>query len=103
VPKNNISVEVVYGLADRQVLLNIKVPAGTTVYEAVRQSDIVKHFPDADIDNARMGIYSKAIADPRQHVLKEGDRVEIYRPLIIDPKEARRRRADAARSERATS
>ena len=101
--KQTITVEVVYGLPDHQVLLSFQVPPGTTAYEAVRKSDIVKHFPDINIDNVKMGIFSKIIADPKQHKLAEGDRVEIYRPLIVDPKEVRRRRAAEVRSRRVNS
>jgi putative ubiquitin-RnfH superfamily antitoxin RatB of RatAB toxin-antitoxin module len=86
-----ISIEVVYALPEKQVLLSLEVPAGTTLGEAIEQSGIKKEFPDMLVDPARLGIFSvKAGLDD---ILRAGDRVEIYRPLIADPKEARRKRA----------
>lgn len=98
--KKIINVEVTYGLPERQVLLALKVADGTTALEAVHQSDIAKHYPEADVANAPMGIFSSLIANPKEYVLKEGDRVEIYRPLTLDPKEARLRRASESQSRR---
>lgn len=101
--KKTITVEVVYGLPQHQVLLSLKVPLGTTALEAVHQSDIAEHFPAIDMSTAKMGIFSNTMSDPASYTLKEGDRVEIYRPLTADPKEVRRRRAAEARSRRADS
>jgi putative ubiquitin-RnfH superfamily antitoxin RatB of RatAB toxin-antitoxin module len=89
-----IRVEVAYGTAERQVLLEVEVPVGTTVLDAIERSGILDQFPDFDIDTARLGIFSESV-DP-EATLSEHDRVEIYRPLLIDPKEARRRRAKPA-------
>lgn len=86
-----IKVEVAYARSERQLILPVNVPVGTTALEAVRQSGIGKQFAEIDPDAARLGIFGKAIK-PGQ-VLTEGDRVEIYRPLKADPKEARRARA----------
>ncbi len=84
-------VEVAYAKRDEQVLLTVKVPEGTTVKEAVERSGIADRFPEINLAKARMGIFGKvAKADA---VLREGDRVEIYRPLIADPKEVRKKRA----------
>lgn len=97
VAERGISVEVAYALPGRQRIIRLAVPAGTTMLEAVRLSRIVEHFPGLDIDNSTMGIFGKAVATPAERVLLEGERVEIYRPLIADPKEARKQRAAKAR------
>jgi putative ubiquitin-RnfH superfamily antitoxin RatB of RatAB toxin-antitoxin module len=88
-----IAVEVVYGNAERQKLIALDVAAGTTVYDAAEQSNMVRYFPELDLPNATMGIFSRVVAKPREQLIKAGDRVEIYRPLSIDPMEARRARA----------
>jgi putative ubiquitin-RnfH superfamily antitoxin RatB of RatAB toxin-antitoxin module len=88
--KARISVEVVYALPERQVLLPLSVAAGTTVHEAIEQSGIAQYFPGLDA-RGRFGIFGRRVK--RDAVLKEGDRIEIYRPLIVDPKDSRRRRA----------
>lgn len=90
---DKIRVEVAYALPDRQQIIGLDVAPGTTALEAVRMSGIDKRFPDLDIENADMGIFAKAVARPAEQVLAEGDRVEIYRPLIADPKEVRKQRA----------
>ena len=97
-----IGVEVVYGLPQRQKLIALEVPEGCTALEAVERCGIVDAFPEIDTKTAKMGIFSKPIADPASHALRHGDRVEIYRPLLIDPKEMRRRRAEEAKARRET-
>lgn len=97
----NIKVEVAYALPDKQAIVEVDVPVGTTAIEAVRLSGIAGRFEDIDIENARLGIFSKAAAHTL--VLKAGDRVEIYRPLIADPKEVRKARAAAAKERRAAT
>jgi putative ubiquitin-RnfH superfamily antitoxin RatB of RatAB toxin-antitoxin module len=87
-----IWVEVAYALPERQKLLRLEVPAGATVAEAIEISGIRNDFEGLEIDPAAVGIFSRKV--PMDRMLREGDRVEIYRPLIADPKEARRRRAD---------
>ena len=94
--KANIVVEVVYALADKQKLLRLSVPAGTTVREAALRSGLDAHFPGLDLQSAPLGIFGKAVAKPDERVLEEGERVEIYRPLIADPKEVRKQRAARA-------
>lgn len=86
-----IKVEVTYAKADEQVLLGLEVEAGTTLHEAVERSGILQHFPEIEPGKAKMGIFGKL--QKTDTVLREGDRVEIYRPLIADPKEVRRKRA----------
>ena len=88
-----ISVEVAYATAERQLILALEVVAGSSVAEAIEQSGIRDEFPGMEINPAAVGIFSRKVG--MDHVLREGDRVEIYRPLIADPKESRRRRAAA--------
>lgn len=90
---DTIAVEVVYALADRQKLLRLSVPYGTTMLEAAERSGVAGLFPGLDLAVAPMGIFGKAVARPAERVLEDGERVEIYRPLIADPKEARKQRA----------
>lgn len=93
----NISIEVVYALAPKQQLVCLEVQAGTTVAQAIELSGLKNKFPDMDIDPKRVGIFSVKTA--LDTVLRAGDRVEIYRPLVIDPKESRRKRALAAKAD----
>ena len=86
-----INIEVAYAAPDKQVLLGLSVPAGTTVAEGIEQSAIQNEFPELKMDIKVVGIFSRKV--PLDQVLMEGDRIEIYRPLIADPKEARRQRA----------
>lgn len=95
-----IEVEVAYALPDRQQIFVLQVAEGTTALEAARQSGITKSFPGVDLDASKMGIFGKAVK-PANHVLKAGERVEIYRPLIIDPKESRKERAAKAKAAKA--
>lgn len=95
-----MTVEVVYGLPQQQTLLTLVVPAGTTVREAARLSRLAERYPEIDIEHAPLGIFGRLQKDPDATVLREGDRVEIYRPLLIDPKEARRLRAERAKRKR---
>jgi hypothetical protein len=95
---NTIEVEVAYALPDKQKIIKIKVPAGTTAMEMVELSGIVREFPDIDLASAKMGLFgkhlgTKGLAGPDEYVLQARDRIEIYRPLLIDPKEVRRQRA----------
>lgn len=96
-----INVEVVYALPDRQKLISLRVPAGTSMYDAVLQSGISGLFPQLNIEHSSMGVFSKVEANPKARVLTEGERVEIYRSLIIDPKDNRKVRAKQAKEKRA--
>ena len=86
-----INVEVAYALPEKQVIRAVNVDAGTTIGAAIVQSGIMMDFPDLELEDAKVGIFGKAAA--MTTVLSDGDRVEIYRPLIADPKEVRRKRA----------
>ncbi|MDR8016952.1 RnfH family protein [Ectopseudomonas guguanensis] len=96
--KPSIAIEVVYALAERQKLLRLSVPVGTTVREAALRSGIQQFFPELDLKQAPLGIFGKAVSKPEERVLEEGERVEIYRPLIADPKEVRKQRAAKAKA-----
>jgi putative ubiquitin-RnfH superfamily antitoxin RatB of RatAB toxin-antitoxin module len=87
----DIRVQVCYARPDRQFLLELKVPEGTTLQTAVERSGLLLHAPEINLSQNKTGIYGKA--RPLDTVLREHDRIEIYRPLIADPKESRRRRA----------
>ena len=87
-----LRVEVAYATPERQVLLAIDVAEGCTLGEAIERSGIRAEFPGMLVDPSAVGIFGRRM--PMDHVLQEGDRVEIYRPLIADPKDARRRRAE---------
>lgn len=91
-----INVEVAYALPHKQKILALQVEEGTTLLDAVKQSGIEREFPDLDLAEAKYGIFGKATRTPETDVLKDGDRVEIYRPLLIDPKQARANRAAKA-------
>ena len=95
VASETIRVEVAYALPEKQVLLSLDLAPGTTLEEAIAQSGIETEFPDLEIDPARVGIFGKKAG--LEDKLRDGDRVEIYRPLIADPKEARRKRAELAK------
>ena len=86
-----IAVEVVYALPDMQVMKCLNVTEGTTADVAIAQSGILEMFPEIDLTKNRYGIFGKLIKYGT--VLHHRDRVEIYRPLVIDPKDARRKRA----------
>jgi putative ubiquitin-RnfH superfamily antitoxin RatB of RatAB toxin-antitoxin module len=88
---DKVAVEVAYELPDEQILLALELPAGSTVADAVAASGIVERFPEIDPAAAKLGVFGKHVT--RDRVLRSGDRVEIYRPLLADPKERRRKRA----------
>lgn len=93
---NLIKVEVVYGLADKQDLLSFEVEEGITVQEAIEQSGIMDEYDNIDLSQNKVGIFGKLTQ--LKKVLRDKDRVEIYRPLIADPKEVRKKRAAAGKS-----
>lgn len=90
-----IRVEVVYALPERQYLRSIKLEEGSSVEQAIAASGLLEQRPEIDLTVNKVGIYSRPVklADK----VNEGDRVEIYRPLIADPKELRRQRAERAK------
>ena len=96
---NKISVEVAYALPDKQQIIGFEVEAGTTALEAAIQSGIAQQFPELDVEKSDMGVFGKSVK-PAKHIMQEGERVEIYRPLIADPKAVRKERAAKAKAER---
>lgn len=91
-----IGVEVAYAMPDRQRVVALTVPLGCTVLEAVERSGLRDEFPAMTVDPEALGIFGRKV--PAGQELRQGDRVEIYRPLIADPKEARRRRAENSKA-----
>lgn len=89
-------IEVVYALPQEQILLKLQVPPDTTVAEAIRLSGILQTCPEIDLGRNKFGIFGKLTqADT---VLRDRDRIEIYRPLRADPKEVRRKRAEQGKN-----
>lgn len=88
-----IEVEVAYATPEKQKILSLSVCDGTSVYEAVLSSGILAEFPEIVLDNTDMGVFGKVVKKPKEETLHAGDRVELYRPLKIDPKQARLNRA----------
>jgi len=90
--QKTMTVEVAYALPEKQTVINLQVKPGTTMLEAIKLSGILEQHPEIDLSETKLGIFSKI--SPPETVLREKDRVEIYRPLIADPKESRRKRAE---------
>lgn len=94
VPGRNIDIEIVYALPEKQVVQRMNLPEGTTAEQAVKLSGILLQFPEIDLLQNKLGIYGKLVKPTA--VLRDRDRVEIYRALRVDPKESRRRRAKSS-------
>ena len=92
-------VEVIYALARRQRIVSVRVRSGASIEEAVRQSGILAEFPQIDFGTAKLGVFSRPVEAHDR--VKPGDRIEIYRPLRIDPKSVRRLRAGTKKEPRA--
>lgn len=86
-------VEVAYALPEKQKIVALEVEEGCTVRDAVRCSNINAFFPDVDVETVKVGIFGKSVRNPEEQALKEGERVELYRELLVDPKQARANRA----------
>ena len=93
---SGIVVELVFALPERQVLLAVDVDEGATIAEVIAKSGIEDQFPEVDLGALATGVWGKP--EGRDYVVKDGDRVEFYRPLHMDPREARRRLANAGMS-----
>ena len=91
-----ITVEVAAALPDRQVVIPLVVDEGCSVWEAIEKSEISARLSDLVIDRKRIGIFGRLCKPDRK--LRDGDRVEIYRPLTADPKEVRRQLAELERA-----
>lgn len=88
--KTVINVEVAYASEERQLIISIKVPENTTVEQAIEISKICETFPEIDLQKNKVGIFSRIVSLGEK--LTEGDRIQIFRPLKIDPKKARKDR-----------
>ncbi|MCU7554409.1 RnfH family protein [Alteromonas sp. ASW11-19] len=95
--QNMLSIEVAYALPTKQSIIELAVQSGTTVEEAIEASNILTLYPDIDLSASKVGIWSRVVK--LKDEVKDGDRIEIYRPLIADPKEVRKRRAEKAKEE----
>ncbi|MCK2043546.1 RnfH family protein [Chromohalobacter sp. TMW 2.2308] len=96
IEQTRINVEVAFAEPHRQHVVALTVPAGTSARDVVEVADLSTLFPERGADffsHAPLGIYGQALREPARHVLVEGDRVEVYRPLEVDPKQARLARA----------
>ena len=91
-----INVEVVLATAPKQALIALRVPAGATAAEVIAASGVEAQFPDIALVELAVGVWGRLVK--RDHVVREGDRVEIYRPLRIEPREARRQLARAGKT-----
>ena len=87
----SLNVEVCYALPERAELVRLRLPAGSTLQQALEASGLLAKYPEIDLRKNKFGIFAK-LSKP-DAVLRDGDRVEIYRPLIADPKEVRKQRA----------
>lgn len=96
-----ITVEVVFATAQQQEVVSVRLPAGACVAQAIQVSALTAKFPTIDLARNKVGIFGKIVRLGTR--LRDGDRVEIYRPLAIDPKEIRRLRAAARKRARSTS
>ncbi len=87
-------VEVVYAAsADEQSRVAVELTVGATVENAIRASGLLSRYPEIDLTQNAAGIFGERVA--LDHIVEDGDRIEIYRPLVADPKEARRKRVSA--------
>ncbi|SDE08064.1 RnfH family protein [Paraburkholderia lycopersici] len=92
-----LSIDVCYALPNAQTLITVELPPGATVRQAIDASGVLARHPEIDLAKLKVGVYGKL--KPLDAVLADHDRVEIYRPLIVDPKMARQRRVDKSRKE----
>ena len=95
--ENMIAVEVAYALPDHQKIIAVNVELGATALQVIKQSGICDHFPEINSDTAIMGNFGQKLSNPAEYAVKAGDRIEIYCPLIADPKKIRQLRADKLR------
>ena len=86
-----ISIEVVYPLAQKQEIFTVRLVAGATVRQAIEACGVLQKYPEIDLTRNKLGVFAKLVKPDA--LLRDQDRVEIYRPLIADPKEVRKQRA----------
>jgi putative ubiquitin-RnfH superfamily antitoxin RatB of RatAB toxin-antitoxin module len=90
-----LSIEVCYAAPQGQTLIAVELPEGATLQHAIEASGILRRYPDIDLGTQKVGVFGKL--KTLDTVLADHDRVEIYRPLLVDPKLSRQRRVDKAR------
>lgn len=88
-----IWIEVAYAKPDKQVIKALQVEQGTSLYEAAKLAQIESDFPEFNLDEAKMGVFSKLCPNPKNQIVEQGQRIEIYRKLTMDPKQMRLIRA----------
>lgn len=93
---DTIRVEIAYALPDKQILQSLQLPPDTTAEQAIRQSGVLESHPEIDLSKNKIGIFGKLAK--LDTVLRDRDRVEIYRPLIADPREVRKKRAEEGKA-----
>ncbi|MEP4892085.1 MAG: RnfH family protein [Aliiglaciecola sp.] len=94
---SQITVEVVYGTPTEQALISVTIEKDKTAEQAIQASGVLRRFPEIDLSKLKIGIWNRTCK--LTDIPKDGDRIEIYRPLIADPKEVRRIRAEKAKLE----
>jgi hypothetical protein len=87
----SIRVEVIYPLPEKQEILSVVVPVGSSVRQAIEASGVLQKYPEIDLAKNKLGVFAKLAK--AETLLRDRDRIEIYRPLIADPKEVRKQRA----------
>ncbi|MGM0480583.1 MAG: RnfH family protein [Pseudomonadota bacterium] len=92
-----MTIEVAYATPEQQLILTVQVADDTTLEQCIEQSGIQQHFADIDLKQQKVGIWNKTAK--LDAIPRDGDRIEIYRPLIADPKAVRKRRAERAKQE----
>lgn len=97
IEQDQFTVEIIYALPHQQKRIKVSIKPGTTCIDAVKQSDMQRYFPDIDLEAVKLGIFSRSVK--HAEILQPGQRVEIYRALIADPKDVRRKRAEKAKDE----
>ncbi len=96
-PQTEIQIEVLYGLPHKQKILTLSVKKGCTVEQVIKESGLLSLFPEIDLTVNKVGIWNKVVK--LKDIVNNLDRIEVYRPLIADPKEVRKRRAEKAKLE----
>jgi uncharacterized protein len=97
-PTNQFTVDVIYtASADQIKVVTVSVTEGATLFDTVLRSGIVAFFPEIDVNTTPMGVFGKIESKPKTRVLQKGERIEIYRPLLVDPKISRQKRAEKIR------
>jgi putative ubiquitin-RnfH superfamily antitoxin RatB of RatAB toxin-antitoxin module len=89
-----LTVEVIFATPEEQKLLVVQVPEASSIEQCIQLSGVLDHYPEIDLSIMKVGLFSQI--KPLDHTVIDGDRIEIYRPLIADPKEVRRKRAAQA-------